>query len=159
MTGSKLLSGFPPSPAPSGKLYWKTAVRALKSFHSSFQAPFLLPSHTQASLGRGWESLAETCRMLNNNRRVSFKEGKMCLDCTYPKLYFPCFDIQPIHASLLNCFLSIWDLSGCDMEQAQAEMGLVSLLLWRDMLPQASTETAGVCHVQTAVSEHMKCGQ
>lgn len=68
----------------------------------------------------------------------------MCLDCTYHKLYFPCFDIQPIHASLPNCFLSVWDLSWCVMEQAQAEMGLVPLLLWRNTLSQAFTEVAGV---------------
>jgi len=83
----------------------------------------------------------------------------MCLDCTYHKLYFPCFGIQPVHASLLNCFLSIWDQSGFVTEQAEAEVGLVPLLLQRDMLPRAFTEVAGVCLVQTAVSEHVKCGQ
>lgn len=83
----------------------------------------------------------------------------MCLDCTYHKLYFPCFDIQPIRPSLLNHFLSVWDLSRCVLEQAQAEMGLVSVAMQRDTLPRVFTQVAGVCHVQTAVSEHVKCGQ
>lgn len=80
----------------------------------------------------------------------------MCLDCTYHKLYFPCFDTQPIHTSLLNHFLSVWDLSRCVLEQARAEMELVPVLMQRVTLP---TQVAGVCHVQTAVSEHVKCGQ
>lgn len=149
MTGSKLLSGFPPSlPLPRVEnCIGKQQSEHLNLSTVHFKLLFFFPSRTQASLGRGWESLAETCRMLNNNGRVSFKEGIMCLDCTYPKLYFPCFDVQPIHASLTNCFLSVWDLSWRDMEQAQAEMGLVPLLLWRDTLPQALTEAAGVCRV------------
>lgn len=111
-------------------------------------------------MGRGWEiaSLAETCRMLNNNRRVAFKEGIKCLDCTYHKLYFPCFDIQPIHTSIQSCF-SAWGLSWCVTEQAEAEMGLVLLLPWRCTLPRAFTEVAGVWLVQTAVSERLHCGQ
>lgn len=79
-------------------------MRALKSFHSSFQAPFLLPSHSQASLGRGWETapLAATCRMLNNNGRVAFTGHAVCLSCTYQQLRFPCLDVRPVHTSLLS---------------------------------------------------------
>lgn len=73
--------------------------------------------------------------MLNNNERVAFREGIMCLDCTYHKLYFPCFDTQPIRTSLLNHFLSAWDLSRCVLEQARAEMGLVPVLMQRVTLP------------------------
>lgn len=145
-----------PFPCPKWKIVLESSITALKSFHSSFQVPFLLPSHTQASLGRGWESLAETCRMLNNNGRVSFKEGIMCLDCTYPKLYFPCFDVRSVHASLPGCFLICPDVI---WSKPRLKWGWCLSCLWRDSLPRASTEAAGVCHVQTAVSEHMKWGQ